>query len=109
MITANNIRQSIEGGWRDPPPYLSTYRNYRESLKLQRESCRAGGFVGSYRAVRSVIRCTARNPAFKNSVVRSCDRPLLATFRRYTQTEENNFMFQVAAVHHYCKSLLLSD
>jgi hypothetical protein len=85
------VRQSTEGGWWDLPLYLPTYWNYREFLKLQGESCRAGGFVGSYGAVRSVIRCTARSPAFKNSVARSCDRPLLATFRRYTQTEESKF------------------
>jgi len=82
MITANTVRQSTEGEWWDPPIYLPTYRKYWEFLKLQGESCRAGGFVGSCGTVRSVIRCTARSPAFKNSVVRSCGRPLLATFRR---------------------------
>jgi len=43
MITANTVRQSTEGGWWDPPLYLPSYLNYREFLKLQRESCRAGG------------------------------------------------------------------
>jgi hypothetical protein len=65
MITANTVRQSTEGGWWDPPLFLPTYRNYREFLKPQRESCRAGGFVGSYRAVRSVIGCKARNRTFE--------------------------------------------